>query len=138
MLLDLRSFDGWLEEDDEIVAHPHDPFHRIDVRASSRHVRIEVDGEVLAESARPVMLFETLLPTRFYLPREDIRVELAPSDTVTWCAYKGRAAYFSPVVGGRCRTDLAWTIAEPLAEGRQVEGLVAFFNERVDIVVADA
>jgi uncharacterized protein (DUF427 family) len=135
VLLDFISFDAWYEEDEPISAHPHDPFHRIDVRASSRHVRIELDGHVLAESSRVMMLFETLLPTRFYVPREDVVVRLEPSDTHTACAYKGRAAYFSARVGDRLVRDLAWTLPEPLPEGERVGGLVAFFNEHVDIVL---
>lgn len=135
VVLDFTSFDGWLEEDEPISAHPHDPFHRIDVRASSRHVRLELGGQVLAESSRTMMLFETLLPTRYYLPREDVDVELVPSDTQTACAYKGRAAYFSARVGDRLVRDIAWTLPEPLPEGELVGGLVAFFNERVDVVL---
>jgi len=135
VLLDFTSFDAWWEEDEPISAHPHDPFHRIDVRASSRHVRIELDGHALAESSRVMMLFETLLPTRFYVPREDVVVRLEPSDTHTACAYKGRAAYFSARVGGRLVRDLAWTLPEPLPEGERVGGLVAFFNEHVDVVL---
>ncbi|WP_454041518.1 DUF427 domain-containing protein [Cellulosimicrobium sp. Marseille-Q8652] len=135
VLLDFTSFDAWYEEDEAISAHPHDPFHRIDVRASSRHVRLELDGHLLAESSRVMMLFETLLPTRYYLPREDVVVQLEPSDTRTACAYKGRAAYLSARVGGRLVRDLAWTLPEPLPEGERVAGLVAFFNEDVDIVL---
>ena len=81
------------------MSHPKDPFHRIDVLAASRHVRFGLDGAVLAESARPTLLFETLLPTRYYLPRDDVRAELVPSPTRTFCAYKGEASYFSLVVG---------------------------------------
>jgi uncharacterized protein (DUF427 family)/catechol 2,3-dioxygenase-like lactoylglutathione lyase family enzyme len=135
VLLEFTSFDRWWEEDEPIASHPHDPFHRIDVRASSRHVRLELDGEVLAESSRSMMLFETLLPTRYYLPREDVAVELVPTETETACAYKGRAAYFSARVGGRLVRDLAWTIPDPLPEGERIGGLVAFFNERIDVVV---
>lgn len=135
VLLDFTSFDAWYEEDEPISAHPHDPFHRIDVRASSRHVRLELDGHLLAESSHVMMLFETLLPTRYYVPREDVVVPLEPSDTHTACAYKGRAAYFSARVGDRLVRDIAWTLPEPLAEGVRVGGLVAFFNERVDVVL---
>jgi uncharacterized protein (DUF427 family) len=134
-LLDFDSFDEWQEEDDVIVAHPHDPFHRVDLRASSRRVRITFDGQVIAESSRPVMLFETLMPVRFYLPREDVRVPLVRSDTSTTCAYKGRAAYFSARLGDRMLEDIAWTLPEPLPEGFGTEGRIAFFNERVDIEV---
>jgi uncharacterized protein (DUF427 family) len=135
VVLDFPAFDGWSEEDEPIVGHPRDPFHRIDVLASSRHLRLELDGQVLAESSRPMLLFETMLPVRYYLPREDIRAELVPSDTHTYCAYKGRASYWSASVGGRLVPDLAWAYPEPLTDASRVGGLVAFFNERVDVVL---
>ena len=135
VVLDFPAFDGWSEEDEPIVGHPRDPFHRIDVLASSRHLRLELDGQVLAESSRPMLLFETMLPVRYYLPREDIRAELVPSDTRTYCAYKGQASYWSASAGGRLIPDLAWTYREPLTDASRVGGLVAFFNERVDVVL---
>jgi uncharacterized protein (DUF427 family) len=135
IVLDFGAFDAWLEEDEANVAHPRDPFHRIDVLASSRHVRLELDGQVLAESSRPMLLFETMLPVRYYLPREDIRADLSPSDTRTYCAYKGQASYWSATVGGRAVPDIAWTYQQPLHDAAQVRGLTAFFDERVDVIV---
>ena len=131
VILDFEAFDAWYEEDERNVAHPRDPFHRIDIVHSSRHVLVERDGEVLAESTRPILLFEPPLPVRFYLPREDVRAELAPSDKHTFCAYKGQASYFS--LAGE--DDVAWTYPEPLREAAEVTGRIAFFNERVDIVL---
>lgn len=131
LVLDFDAF-GWREEDERIVAHPHDPFKRIDILASSRHVRIESDGRLLAESSRPLLLFETLLPVRYYLPRADVVVDLRPSDTVTYCAYKGRASYFSVPEGP---SDLAWTYPAPLREAEPVRDRIAFFNEKVDVIV---
>lgn len=131
VVLDFDSFE-WREEDEPIVSHPRDPFKRIDVLASSRHVRIELDGTLLAESARPKLLFETMLPVRFYLPREDVVVRLEHSDTVSYCAYKGRAAYFSVPDGPR---DVAWTYHEPLHDGEPVRDRICFFDERVDVTV---
>ncbi len=135
IVLDFRAFDAWYEEDEPNVAHPRDPFHRIDVLASSRHVRLELDGQVLAESSRPMLLFETMLPVRYYLPREDIRAELSPSGTRTYCAYKGQASYWSATVGDRVVPDIAWAYQEPLHDAAQIRGLTAFFDERVDVVV---
>ncbi len=135
VVLDFGAFDSWWEEDEPNIGHPRDPFHRIDILPSSRHVRLELDGEALAESTRPRLLFETLLPTRFYLPREDVRAELVPSSTRTTCAYKGHASYVSPLVAGREVSDLAWTYEAPLREAADVAGLVAFFDERVDVVL---
>jgi uncharacterized protein (DUF427 family) len=131
VILEFAAFE-WHEEDEPVVSHPHDPFGRIDVLRSSRHVRIELDGRLLAESRRPMLLFETLLPVRFYLPREDVAVRLEPSDTATYCAYKGRASYYSVPDGPR---DVAWTYHEPLHDAEPVRDRICFFDERVDVIV---
>jgi uncharacterized protein (DUF427 family) len=127
------ALDHWFEEDEPVVGHPRDPFHRVDVRKSSRHVVVEIDGECVADSRRPHLLFETRLPTRYYLPQDDVRMEmLEPSDRTTYCAYKGEATYWSV---GRRHKHIAWTYAEPLTDSQQIAGLIAFFNERCDITV---
>jgi uncharacterized protein (DUF427 family) len=131
VILAFDSFE-WREEDEPIVSHPHDPFGRIDVLRSSRRVRVELDGRLLAESSSPTMLFETLLPVRFYLPRDDVVVPLEPSDTVTYCAYKGRASYLSVPDGPR---DVAWTYPEPLHDAELVRDMVCFFDEHLDVTV---
>jgi uncharacterized protein (DUF427 family) len=132
VLLDFSAFDEWYEEDERNVSHPRDPFHRIDILRSSRHVRVELDGTVLAESQRPSLLFEPPLPVRFYLPVDDVRMDLLrPHDRVTECAYKGRATYWS-TAGAEA---IAWTYLEPLREAAEITGRVAFFNERVDVIV---
>ncbi|MCZ8381394.1 DUF427 domain-containing protein [Mycobacterium sp. CPCC 205372] len=130
-ILQFDPFD-WREEDERIVGHPHDPFSRIDVLRSDRHVVVELDGTRLAESTRPMLLFETQLPVRFYLPREDVTADLEPSDTASYCAYKGRAHYFSLPGGPR---DLAWTYPDPLHDAEPVRDRVCFFDEKVDVVV---
>ena len=135
VVLDFAAFDAWYEEDERNVSHPRDPFHRIDVLPSSRRVRLELDGQVLAESTRPMLLFETMLPTRYYLPRADVTAELAASPTRTWCAYKGQASYFSVTVAGRPVSDLAWTYEDPRHDATQVRDLIAFFDERIDVIV---
>ena len=135
VVLDFAAFDTWYEEDQVNVAHPRDPFHRIDVLRSSRLVRLELDGELLAESSRPALLFETMLPTRYYLPREDIRAGLTPTSTRTYCAYKGQASYWSAAAAGRELADIAWAYQDPLHEAAPVRGMVAFFTERVDAVL---
>lgn len=131
VLLDFTAFDGWREEDEPIRGHPRDPFSRVDVRVTSRRVRIELDGEVLAESTRARLLFETLVPTRFYLPREDVRVALRPSTTRTYCPYKGEASYWS----AGAHEDIAWSYEAPLPDLPMIAGLVAFWDERVDVFV---
>jgi uncharacterized protein (DUF427 family) len=135
VVLDFGAFDAWFEEDEQNVSHPRDPFHRIDVLPSSRRVRLELHGQLLAESARPRLLFETLLPTRYYLPRADVTAELAPSPARTWCAYKGQASYFSVTVAGRSVADLAWTYEDPRHDASEVRDLIAFFDERIDVIV---
>ncbi len=126
-----NRMDRWLEEDEEVFAHPRDPYHRIDVLRTDRHVRISLDGELLAESDRGMALFESNLPTRWYLPRQDVFASLESSDTVTLCPYKGRASYYSvPVEGGK---DLIWLYEDPLPDAEKIKGLLCFFGERVDI-----
>jgi uncharacterized protein (DUF427 family) len=124
------ALDEWLEEDEPVIGHPRDPFHRLDVNRSSRHVKVMLDGETLAESDRPIALFETGLPTRWYLPREDVNMEkLEPSETRTTCAYKGHAATFS--FGGH--DDIAWTYDEPDRQVEPIRDRIAFYNEFVDL-----
>jgi uncharacterized protein (DUF427 family) len=125
-----EALDEWLEEDEPVVGHPRDPFHRIDVNRSSRRVKVTLDGVTLAESDRPVALFETGLPTRWYLPREDVNMErLEASETRTTCAYKGHASTFSSSEHG----DIAWTYDDPAREVEPIRHRIAFYNERVDI-----
>jgi uncharacterized protein (DUF427 family) len=121
----------WLEEGEQIHVHPRDPYHRVDVLATDRHIRISLDGALLAETDRALALFESNLPTRWYLPIEDVRAELEPSDTITRCPYKGTASYYSvQLEGGK---DLVWYYEQPLDEVGRIKGLVCFFNEKVDI-----
>ncbi len=132
--LDWDAMDGWLEEDEPVYTHPRDPYHRIDILASSRPVRVEVDGVTVAESGRPTILFETGLPPRYYLPLSDVRLDLLrPSETATHCPYKGTASYWSVEAGGRSRPDLAWSYRTPLPESVKIAGLVCFYTEQVDL-----
>jgi uncharacterized protein (DUF427 family) len=131
--LDFGAFDAWFEEDEPIRGHPRDPFSRVDVRRTSRPVRIELDGEVLAETTAARLLFETQITTRFYLPREDVAVALEPSPLRTYCPYKGEASYFSFDAAGRRRENLAWCYEDPLPDARAIAGLVAFWDEHVDV-----
>ncbi len=130
-----KRMDHWYEEDEEVFGHPRDPYHRVDVIPASGHVRISLDGRTLAQSDRAMALFETNLPVRWYLPREDVVAELTPSETVTHCPYKGQAGYYSIGDIGEAGRDLLWFYAEPLAEAGRIGGLLCFFGERVDIEV---
>ncbi|MGY1838681.1 MULTISPECIES: DUF427 domain-containing protein [unclassified Modestobacter] len=135
--LEWSALDRWFEEDDEVFVHPRSPYTRVDALRSSRRVRIEKDGVLLAESDAPVMVFETGLPPRTYLPKTAVRWEhLVPSDTVTQCPYKGRtSAYWSVRAGGETHEDLAWCYDFPTRQLEPVAGLVAFFDEQVDVTV---
>ena len=136
VILDFAAFDVWLEEDERIFSHARDPFHAMDILSSSRAVRIELEGIVLAVSDRAQLLFEgAVLPVRAYLPRQDVLVPLVPSSRRSWCAYKGEASYWNVEIGGRTHENLAWTYEQPLRGAAEIEGLVAFFNERVDVIL---
>ncbi|PXY34907.1 hypothetical protein DI005_16685 [Prauserella sp. PE36] len=134
--LDWDAMDAWFEEDEEVYVHPRDPHTRIDILPSSRHVRIEVNGVTVADSRSPKLLFETGLPTRYYLPKVDVRLDLLePSDRVTRCPYKGDTQYFSVRAGDELVPDLAWTYRTPLPESERIAGLIAFTDELVDVYV---
>ena len=131
---DWNAMDEWLEEDEPVYVHPRDPYTRVDILASSRHVRVAVDGVTVADSVRPRILFETGLPPRYYLPLSDIRAELLiPSDTQTHCPYKGTAGYWSVDTGHGMHRDLVWIYRTPLPESQKIAGLACFYNEKVDI-----
>jgi uncharacterized protein (DUF427 family) len=133
-----NRLDHWYEEDDEVFVHPRDVRHRVDVLNSSRHVRVVVGGEVVADSHRPRLLFETGLPTRYYLPRMDVRTDLLnQSDTVTACPYKGRTVHYDLAVGGRASRDIAWSYPFPIPECPKIENLICFYDERVDMIEVD-
>ncbi len=130
------ALDRWLEEDEELVGHPRDPYHRVDTLRSSEHVVVRVGGQVVAESRRSVKLLETGLPPRWYLPREDVRAEhLSASPTTTGCPYKGVATYETVTVGGTVVEDAAWSYVAPLRESERVRGLLSFLGDGVETVV---
>lgn len=133
-----KTMDHWFEEDEEVFVHPRDPYTRIDIVASSRHVRVEVDGETVADTTNAFFLFETGLPTRYYIPKTDVRMDLlTETDHVTACPYKGTARYWSVTVDGETHDNLVWGYDAPLPESQKILGLVAFYNEKVDIYVDD-
>lgn len=135
-LLDFKAMDHWYQEDDEIFVHPRDPYHRVDVMRSSRHVRIEIDGQTVADSHRPSILFETGHPLRYYIPQADVRMELLqPSQTHTSCPYKGDASYWSAVINGKVTEDVVWTYPKPIPECPKIEQLLSFYNEKVNVYV---
>lgn len=135
--IDWDAADAWYEEDEQVFVHPRNPYSRVDAIRSARHVRVELEGTVLAESASTVMVFETGLPPRCYFDRTTVRFEhLVPSDTVTACPYKGvTSGYWSVRIGDTVYPDLAWTYDFPTRQLLPIAGLVAFFDEHVDVVV---
>jgi uncharacterized protein (DUF427 family) len=128
--------DEWFEEDERAIGHARDPYHRVDVLDTSRHVRVVVNGEVVAETRRARVLFETGLPLRWYIPQADVRADaLLESDSQTVCAYKGFASYWSVQAGGTEEDDLVWFYPEPRHDAERIAGYLAFFNERVDLEI---
>ena len=117
--------DEWLEEDETAVGHARDPYHRVDVLDTSREVRVELDGEVVAETRRSRVLFETGLPPRWYIPPDDVRKDaLVDSEKQTTCAYKGFASYWSVRVGDGLEDDVAWFYPEPRHDAERVTGYI--------------
>jgi uncharacterized protein (DUF427 family) len=130
------AMDAWFEEDEEVYTHARDPHTRVDILASSRQVRVEVDGLVVAESNSPRLLFETGLPVRYYLPKPHVRMDLLErGEKVTHCPYKGRAESWSLRAGERVVENVAWSYPAPLPESQKIAGLMAFYNEKVDLFV---
>ena len=134
---DWDALDAWFEEDEEVYTHPRNPYTRIDILASSRHLRVVIDGNTVAESPSPRLLFETGLVTRYYLNRTEVNFEhLVTKATVTACPYKGKTSgYWSIRAGGTVYPDLAWAYDFPTRQLLPITGLIAFYNEKVDIAV---
>jgi uncharacterized protein (DUF427 family) len=128
---DWPKMDKWMEEDEEIFKHARDPFKRVDALPSRRHVRVVIDGQTVADSRRPTLVFETNHPVRYYLPQEDVRMDmLAPSATESRCPYKGPASYWSVKMGNETFNDLVWGYMNPIPEIPKIKGLLCFFHER--------
>lgn len=128
--------DAWFEEDEEVFVHPRDPYKRIDTMPSSRHIQVAINGVTIADTRQARLLFETHLPTRYYIPPEDVRMDLLqPTETHTRCPYKGIASYWTAKVGDAELKDIVWSYPDPIEECPKVRGLLSFFNEKVDITV---
>jgi uncharacterized protein (DUF427 family) len=132
--LDWAAMSEWFEEDEPVYTHPRDPYKRVDILASSRHVRVEVDGVTVADSRQPRILFETGLPPRYYLPLTDVRMDLLqPSGTESHCPYKGTARYWSVEAGEQVHQDIVWIYRTPLPESQKIAGMACFYDEKVDV-----
>jgi uncharacterized protein (DUF427 family) len=131
-----NEMDAWFEEDQEVFVHPRDPYTRVDTVNSSRHVEVKVDGVTVADTRRPVLLYETGLPTRYYIPKQDVRMDLLePTDTHTRCPYKGIASYWSLSVGDRKIEDVVWSYPSPIPESSRIENLLSFYPNKVELYV---
>jgi uncharacterized protein (DUF427 family) len=132
-----NAMDKWMEENEEIFVHARDPYKRVDALQSSRHVRVVIDGETVADSRKPRLLFETNHPVRYYLPQDDVRMDLlVPSVMRSRCPYKGLASYWSVKIGAQLHEDMVWGYMEPIPECPKIKGLLCFFHERgADICV---
>ncbi len=130
--------DAWFEEEEQIFVHARDPYKRVDVLNSSRHVLVTLGGEVVADSSHPRLVLETGHLIRYYVPREDVRMDLLnPSETQTRCPYKGTARYWSADVGDKCFEDTVWSYEDTIPECPKIKDLMCFFNERVDSIHVD-
>jgi uncharacterized protein (DUF427 family) len=131
---DFDAMDAWFEEDEQIWFHARDPYRRVDVTESSRHVEITVNGATVARSDRPRLVTETALPERWYVPRADVDWSaLTPSDTESACQYKGIASWFDVEVGGERLVDVAWGYERPVGDAPKLAGLVAFYAEHAAV-----
>lgn len=130
------KMEHWYEEAEEVFVHARDPYKRVDAIASLRHIKVVIDGVTVAETTRPSLVFETGLPTRYYMPAQDVNFDLLnPTDTSTQCPYKGEASYWTVTVNGRDYKDIVWGYFEPIPEISKIKELLCFFNEKVDIYV---
>jgi uncharacterized protein (DUF427 family) len=137
--LEWTAMDTWFEEDEEVFTHPRDPYTRVDILPSSRHVRVEMNGITIAETTKPTLLFETALPVRYYLPKTDVHMDLLePTSSVSHCPYKGEASYWSLSLGEIRVDDVAWSYPTPLPESQKIAGLVCFYTDKVDVYVDGA
>jgi uncharacterized protein (DUF427 family) len=133
---DWDAIDAWFEEDEEVFTHPRNPYTRVDILPTSRQVRVEMRGVVVADSPRALVLFETGLRPRFYVPKVDVHLELlVHTDEVSHCPYKGQAEYWSVRVGDAVEENVAWSYRTPLPECERIAGYVCFYDERLDVYV---
>lgn len=131
-----KAMEAWYEESEQIFGHPRNPYHRVDVRHSDRHVQVEIDGVTVADSTHAVFLFETGIRPRYYIPQEDIRMDLlTPTDTETICPYKGFSSYWSADINGNIYNDIVWGYADPHPESAPIRDMLSFYNEKVQVYI---
>lgn len=136
LTFDLEKVGDWFEEEERGYAHPRDPYHRVDVAMTSRHVVARVGREIVAETGRPAMLFETSLPPRYYFSPDDVRSDhLEKSETVTDCPYKGPAQHWHAEAGGERIEDAAWSLADLIGDATKIVGWFCFYPGKVETEV---
>ncbi|MBW0116807.1 DUF427 domain-containing protein [Pseudonocardia abyssalis] len=134
-----EAADAWFDEDEQVFAHLTDPYTRVDVRPTSRHVQVFAGDELVAESHAPLRLDETGLPTRWYLRPDDVRATLTPSETRMRCPYKGESSYRNlRLADGREIADAAWGYPDPLPESARIAGHLSFLHDDLRTVVDGA
>jgi uncharacterized protein (DUF427 family) len=132
------QMDAWFEEEQQVFAHARDPYKRVDILPSSRHVRVVLGGVTIADTHHPLLLLETGLPIRYYIPEQDIRMGfLDPTETTSHCPHKGMATYWSARIGEKVFKDIVWSYQEPLPESISIAHYLSFYNERVDAIYVD-
>jgi len=133
-----NKMDAWYEEDEQVFAHARDPYKRVDILPSSRHVRVVLGGVTVVDTHHPRLLIETGLPTRYYIPQQDIRLELfETTESSSRCPYKGQASYWSAKIGDKIYKDIVWSYHNPLPACSPIAKLLSFYNERVDAIYVD-
>ncbi len=133
----VERWGSWMEEDEEVLGHPRDPFHRVDILRSSRQVKVSIGGRVVAQSTRALAVNETGFPTRWYLPADDVEgAVLAPSPTSSVCPYKGIASYWSVEVEGQSFPDAVWAYEDPFLPAAALKGARSFLADGIDVDVA--
>ena len=129
------KMDAWYEEETQVFGHARDPYKRIDILPSVERVRMVLGGETVVDTLQPRLLLETGLLTRYYVPAADVRMDLLePSESSSYCPYKGRASYWSATVGGTTYPDVVWAYHDPLPECLHIKDLLCFYNERLDAI----
>ncbi len=129
---DFKAMDAWFEEEEQLFVHVRDPYVRVDVIESSRHVEVAVNGTLVAKTDRPRLVTETGLPGRWYIPRVDINLGLLePSETQSSCGYKGQAKWWNLALPGQdVVPNVAWGYQRPVPNASKLAGLICFFAEK--------
>jgi uncharacterized protein (DUF427 family) len=130
-----EAVDAWFEEAEEVYGHPRNPYHRIDILRTDRRLRVEVAGAVLVDTTETLVLHETALAPKLYVNRRLVRTDLlVPSETTTYCPYKGTASHWSAAVDGLTVADVAWSYEDPLPESLPIRGMLSFYPARATVV----